>query len=308
MAKFHLNDITNIDGMAIEPQKWDAVFDEMLSKGWAGRQGQRVGILKPLNHRGMIAGYFAQEGRKKVIQYDDNKEEIEPGPSYSFEHLYFMLFSDTAQILIQSRNFYDYVDLSLSVVRTNLLLHLTDLFRLAGIYVAGRSGIDIEDAGMSLSYEELYATFTSIKQISEIEITNLFGAVLPAKGDPRYRLFNPKEEWDDITWGAIADTLKLGLDSAKLVAIEDQNATLKAPIPKALAAVGTINKIKGSDDQGKIIIRQHTEDTEVEFEMPEGLGATTELLDIVLEDLKAKGRVETWEDKRKRRRPDGFNN
>ena len=98
-----------------------------------------MGIVKSIYYANMIGGYFANEGRKRAVWYNDNKEEIEPSPFYSFEHLFFVIFLDTAQILIQSRYVYDFVDLSLPEIRNNLVYHLTDLFRLSGISVPGKS-------------------------------------------------------------------------------------------------------------------------------------------------------------------------
>jgi hypothetical protein len=301
MAKFYLHDITNIDPMAIESHKWEKLFLNMQSRGWSGTPGYRMGIARSARFANMIGGFFANEGRKRAIQYDEKKEEIEPSPFFSFEHLFFVIFLDTAQILIQSRNIYDYVDLTLGTIRSNLLLHLTDLFRLSDIYVPGER-LDIEDAGIIFSYEELYLTFRNLPIVTELEVIDLFGATLPERGDPKYRLFNPKEDWEPITWGAVADTLKMGLDSVKMTTIEDPNATLKAPIPKALAATGKIQKIRGADSEGRVTFRQHTKDTELVIDLPIGYEVSVELLGKIVENLDAKGRVPIWNDKRNRRR------
>ena len=300
MAKFYLYDIVNVDATVVEQSKWDNLYERMQVDEWGVANGRRIGVVRSLYTSNTIAGYFANEGRKRAVWYDDNKEEIEPTPFYSFEHLFFVLFLDTAQILIQSRNIYDFVDLGLPVMRRNLLLHLTDLFRYANIYVTGR-GLVLEEAGSGYSREELYLTFTSLKTVSELEISGLFGAKLPQPGDPKYRLFNPKEEWEPITWGAVADTLKMGLDAVKLSSIEDENATLKAPIPKALAAVGAVDKIKGVDQEGRLVIRQRKEETDLEVELPANLEVTDELVLRIVEGLDAQGRVEKWEAKREDR-------
>jgi hypothetical protein len=301
MATFYLHDITNIDPLVIDNAKWENLYFNMQRPGWSGFPGSRIGIVRSARYANMIGGYFANEGRKKAVWYDENKEEIEPTPFYSFERLFFVIFMDTAQILIQSRYIYDYVDLNLPEIRSNLLLHLTDLFRLSGIYVAGRT-LDMEDSGITYSPEELYITFSSLSRITEIEITDLFQATLPQPGDPKYRLFNPKEEWEPITWGAVADTLKLGLDSVKMTSIEDPNATLKAPIPKALAAAGKIQRVRGSDNEGRIVYREHTESTELVIELPIGPEVSVELLGRILENLDSRGRLEKWNDKTQRRR------
>jgi hypothetical protein len=301
MAKFYLHDITNIDPLEIDVRKWERLYLNMQRPGWSGSPGNRMGIVKAELYANMIGGYFANEGRKKAIQYDEKKESVEPKPFYSFEHLFFVIFLDTGQILIQARNIYDYVDLSLPIIRSNLLLHLTDLFRLSDIYVPGNV-IDVEDAGIVFTSEELYITFRELPIVTELEVTDLFGAILPERGDPKYRLFNPKEDWEPITWGAVADTLELGLDSIKMTSVEAPKATLKAPIPKALAAAGKVQKVKGVDNEGKVIVRQHTKDTELVIELPLGYEVTEDLLGRILENLDTKGRVPIWNDKRQRRR------
>jgi hypothetical protein len=304
MAKFYLHDITNIEPDSIDQEKFENIYNKMQGIGWAKAGNQRIGIVKSTKYKNMIGGYFANEGQKRAIWYNDEKEEIEPKPYFSFEHLFFVVFFDTMQILIQSRNIYDYSDLTLSLIRNNLLFHLRDIFRISGVFVPGRN-IEIEDAGVSTTYEEMYATFTSLKNISEIEITNLYEATLPGREDPRYKLFNPREEWTEITWGAIGETLKKGLDSVKMTANDDPNATLKSPIPKAFAAAGNIERIKGNDAEDKIIIRQHTETYELEIELPADMNAAVDILERILQNLDNKGRVENWREKRKKK---GFGN
>jgi len=127
----------------------------MRESRWHGDKGKRVGFVNLVRQNGMFGGYFANEGTKRGVQYNDNKEQVEPPPFHSFEHLFFVLFEDTAQLLLQSRYIYDYTDLSLPVMRDSFLLLLTDLFRLVGIHVAGNT-IGLKSAGVTYTQEQLY--------------------------------------------------------------------------------------------------------------------------------------------------------
>lgn len=301
MPKTYLYDIVDPDPHQINAQNWEALFRIMRESTWYQHPGERMGFVSISRRDRMIGGYFANESRKKVIQYDENKEQVEPRPSYSFEHLFFALFEDTAQLLLQSRNIYDYVDLSLPVMRRNFLNLLGKILRLANVYVVGET-MSIESAGITHTAEQLYGTFTGIAQVLEIEISDLSSGVLPSPDDPRYRLFNPKAEWDPITWGAVADTLKSGLDHVEMSSCDDTESTLQSPIPKALAAVGSIERIKGYDEEGRVVIRSRTDDAELEVELPTTPTVSPELLDRIFDLLEARGRTDSWQERRRRRR------
>ncbi len=300
MAKTYLYDTINVVSSAIDEDNWEKLFDNMSKSGWYGTEGQRKGFMHVVRDRGIIAGYFANEGRKKAILYDNNKEQLDPPLYYSFEHLFFAIFEDTAQILLQSRNIYDYADLGLPEIRNNLKQLLTDLFRLSGIYVVGNV-LQLESAGIIYSQEQLYSTFVTLARVSELRISDLYGASPPSPDDPQYKLYNPKDEWESIIWGVVADTLESGLDSVTMSSLESMEGTLQAPIPKALAAVGSIQTVKGYDSQGRLIYRQHSEEAELEIELPIHPEIVPDLLERIMDNFETRGRVESWQDRQKRR-------
>jgi len=300
MAKCYLYDIADPAPTAFTETHWIQLFREMRKSGWYGIKGKRMGFVNVIHRNGQIGGYFANEGKKKGVQYDENKEQVDPPPFYSFEHLFFVLFEDTAQLLLQSRNIYDYIDLGLPVMRDNFLRLLADLFRLLGIHVAG-DAINLKSAGITYTQEQLYSIFTHIAQVTELEISGLHETALPPPDDPRYKLFNPKEEWDEITWGAVADTLKLGLDRVAMSSVESPESTLQAPIPKAFAGAGEIDKITGYDKDGQVVIRHRTENDELEIDLPVRLRVPPEILDHILKILNSRGRVENWQVRQQQR-------
>ena len=301
MAKCYLYDIVDPAPTVFTEAHWLRLFHKMSESGWYGVKGRRIGLVNIIRRNGLIGGYFANEGTKRGVQYTEDKEQVEPPPFYSFEHLFFVLFEDTAQLLLQSRNIYDYVDLSLPDMRDNFRRLLADLFRLVGIYVSG-DAIGIKSAGTTYTQEQLYSIFIDIAQVTELRVSELHRAVLPTPEDPRYKLFNPKDEWNPITWGAIADSLQLGLDHVHMSAIESPGSTLQSPIPKALAAVGEIEEIRGRDNEGRIVYRQRTEDAELEINLPVPPRIVPEILESILKKLDSRGRVESWQERRHRRR------
>lgn len=299
-VKCYLHDIVDPEPTAFTETRWTQLFHKMRESRWHGDKGKRVGFVNPVRQNGMFGGYFANEGTKRGVQYNDNKEQVEPPPFHSFEHLFFVLFEDTAQLLLQSRYIYDYTDLRLPVMRASFLFLLTDLFRLVGIHVAGNT-IGLKSACVTYTQEQPYSIFTSIAQVTELEIFGLYEAVLPSPDDPRYKLFNPKDEWHEITWGAIADTLKSGLDRVNMSSLESPESTLQAPIPRALAAVGEIERIKGYDKEGRIVYRERKEDAELEIDLPVHLSMSAEILDRIFARLDSRGRVESWQERQQQR-------
>lgn len=293
MAKFYLYNIVDPDPEAMTHDRWLSLSHLMASSGWTGRSGQRMGFVHTVRSNGTIGGYFAREGQKKGIQYDDNKEPKILDPYYSFEHLFFVLFEDTTQLLLQSIRAYGYSDLRMGEMRENFLHLLADQIELGGGVVFGDS-VGIEPAGARYSQDQLYTTFRTMAQVTELEIANLDWGRIPPVDDPKYRLFNPKDEWNEITWGAVVDTLKAGADAVKMSAPDQPGSTLQSPIPKALAAVGRIDKLAGRDENGSVFIRQRIEDLELEIELPAQVMSHPELIDSIVKRLDARGRVENW--------------
>lgn len=300
MAKCYLYDIVDPAPEALAEEVWTQLVHRMRSSEWFGTEGKRSGFINVIRHRGMIGGYFANEGTRTGVQYDDNKEQIEPEPFYSFEHLFFVLFEDRAQLLLQSRNIYGYRDLSLPEMRNSFLDLLADLFRLLNVYVVGDT-VTLERADITYTQEQLYSFFVTMAQVMGLEVSDLHGAAIPSPDDPRYQLFNPKDEWHEITWGAIADTLKSGLDHVNMLSVETPESTLQAPIPRALASVGEIERVTGYDQNGKFVYRERTEEAELEIELPLAPEMAPEVLDRVFTRLEERGRLESWEERMRRR-------
>lgn len=304
MAKLYLFDITNVDVDSIMTEKWDRLYIQLNNSNWITKSGSRLGFVNVQHESNKIAGYFANEGKKKAVLYNNKKEQVQPDKPYnSFEHLFFLIFEDTAQILIQSRHIYGYRDLSLSEMRKNLINLLTEYFMLSEIYVPGKK-LNLESAGSKYSQEQLYKLFIDLPRITNIEIKNLFNAKIPSKDDPKYKIHNPKIERDPIVWGAISDSVDKGLDVVKMSSVEGEEGNLKGPIPKAFAGVGEILVLSGYDEKDKLIYRKVTDDEEVEIELPIEPEVSKNLIDNIAKSLEKRGRVDSWRQRRLERHSD----
>ena len=275
----------------------------MTSSQWFGNLGQRMGLVHIIRLNGVIGGYFAHEGQKKGIQYDDQKNPTPTSPYYSFEHLFFVLFEDTSQVLLQSIRVYGYIDLSMSKMRDNFLQLLTDFMKLSGIHVAGKQ-ISLEPAGARYSQEQLYKVFLSLSRVTELEVVNLRLETMPSPDDPKYQLFNPRKELNEITWLAVTTTVQAGADAVKMTTPDQPQKTLKAPIPKAFAALGDIERVGGRDQDGRLFIRQKTQDFELKLDLPAEIINSPELLLGIIERLETLGRIESWQQRQSARLDD----
>lgn len=305
MATCILYDIVDPDVQSLKDEHWSSLFTSFEESTWIVKEGQRIGIVNPIRHQGVIAAYFANEGIKETVQYDDNKEQIDVPPTYSFEHLFFALLEDPPQFLIQRRNIYDYANLSLGIIRGNLLDLLYDFFLSAGVYIVGNK-LKIESAGMKYTDEQMYGFFVGAQRVSRIYISNLKEAQIPPEDDPRYKLFNPKDEWNPITWGAVHESQEAGLDEVEMKASDDQDSTLQSPIPKSLAASGEINAVEGTDNEGRIFYQEKTQDAEIKIDLQITPQTNPELIVRLKEAINLITKRQDWEERRNRRLNNGM--
>jgi hypothetical protein len=304
-AKCYLYDLVVPEPETIRAETWNRTWAQMEESKWVGERGRRVGFVSVIQHVGLIAGFFANEGQKRGIQYNDDKQPINAA-TFSFEHLFFLVFTDTSQILLQHRNIYGYDDLNLPVMRENFLRSLADLLRMSGVSVVGDRA-KIEPAGAAFSHEELYAFFTQNSALG-VEISNLTPERIPSSDDPRYRLYNPKDEWNSITWGAVAETLKVGTRAITFQASEDDPAAAlnKGPLPKAFATIGEIDEVKARTGDGRIVVRKKSSDEEITIELPTEPSISTPALEVILSKFDTQTRVESWHKRIEKRKREQF--
>jgi len=265
----------------------------MNESGWTGDAGKRYGYVETSVRQEVLAGFFAHEGHKTAIQYDDQKQ-LEDRATESFEHLFFAIFTDTSQLLLQHRNIYGYDDLSLPEMRSKLLESLGFYLQKVGIAV-NNSHVEIVKAGILYTQEDMLNFFSSNNAI-RLDVRNLRPELIPQPTSPNYNLYNPKDDWNPITWGAVADTLEVGTKNIILEADEsDENARLNGgPLPKAMARIGQIEEVKARSDNGRVIYRKRNSDEEITLELPDRPSIITQLMETVLGQIDSDARVDAW--------------
>lgn len=300
-AKCKLYDIVEPRPNTVTAAKWLDVYERMSHSGWFGELGQRYGFVYVVTRQDLIGGYFAHEGQKTGIQYDEQKQP-EPASAETFEHLFFAIFTDTAQLLLQHRNIYGYTDLGLPVMRERLLRLLGQFLVEEQVRVKGET-VRIEPAGIRYSQDELYEFFVS-HSVSKLEVKDLRADRIPGEGTTQYNLYNPRDEWNEITWGAVAETLKVGAKNIEIEA-EGANAQLnKGPLPKAFARIGEIEEVHARLDDHRVVVRKRTNDEEITVSIPNQPGAVTAILDAVLTRFDSQARVEAWQRRFEQRQQD----
>jgi hypothetical protein len=299
-AHCHLYDIIDPDPSILTESVWGNIQNNMDSPGWFGEIGNRIGFISTMRFENIISGFFANEGKKRVFQYDDHKLLI-GDPVYLFEHLFFAIFIDTSQLLIQHRNIYGYLNLSINTMRVNLLKTIGTFLKLNNIHLSSDS-VQISFSGEQLTQEELYNFFVS-NNVFKLEVKDLDANLIPLKGDPKYPLYNPKVEMTEITWGAIADTLEYGTNAITIEGDQfNPNVKInKGPIPKAFAAIGNIEQVDAFDSQGMIHIRRRTQNEEILIELPSDPIISQKIIESILSKTETNDRIIDWQNRKRKR-------
>lgn len=303
LSKCYLYDIIDPDPRHVDSTDWANVVEKMQDSGWFGDMGERYGFVSILTRPEIITGFFAHEGRKSGIQYNENKQPSDTATD-SFEHLFFAIFTDTSQLLLQHKNIYGYDNLGLPKMRDALRESLTILFRMVQVSVASNR-VQIESAGLRYSQEELYAFFES-NSVFKVEIKDLRLEKIPAADSPAYNLYNPKDDWNPITWGAVADTLEVGAKNVIFEADQnDANAELnKGPLPKAFSRIGEFEEIQARNEEGRIVIRKRTNDEEISISLPSTTRLESSVIDGILVQFNTKERIDGWKKRLQQRETD----
>lgn len=301
IIKCYLYDIVAPDPDALGEDIWQKVYKTMELSKLMGEKDKRFGIISVIQFENMISGFFIKEGQKQVIQYTDDKEPFVPPNTTSFENLFFIIFSDTSQILLQQKNIYDFTNLGLPVMRNEFLNMVTDFIKYNGVYYS-KDQIIIEPASSGYSQEELIAFFLENSTI-EIKIDNLQIEKIPNDNESKYKLYNPHDDWNLITWEAVKSTVKTGAKKVSFETNEDANSALnKGPLPKAFAYIGEVQEVKAKDKAGNIVFRKKTGGDEIVIDIPSDTDNTIPALETVLRWSDQQERVITWQARRKRKK------
>lgn len=301
--KCYLFDIIDPDPVSIGLEKWNNVFESMINSGLMGVKEHRYGFVENVQYDEFIAGSFISEGKRQTIQYSDDKRLIDVHEIPSFESVFFAIMTDTSQILFQNRNIYGYKDLGMAKIRENLLIGFATLLRLNNIHISSNT-MRIEKAGESYTQEELYEFFLQNK-IIQIEVKNLSQTNIPSQNSKYYNLYNPKVELNEITWGAVADSIQGGIDKIIIDSSDRINTDFsKGPITKAIAQTGEIEEIKSIQENNEVVIRNRTADEELTISIPYDGEITKEIVISILKQIREKQetreRILSWQRRREK--------
>ncbi len=292
-SKCLLYDIIDPDPRNIRFLTWMKIEEMMRDSGWFGELGRRYGFVSTVARPEIVVGYFAHEGQKFGIQYGEDKQPKDTSTE-SFEHLFFAIYTDTSQLLLQHRNIYGYTDLGLPVMRNTFLDTLTYMFRSVGVTVVGRR-VNTESAGVRYTQEELHKFFDE-NRVFRVEVKGLNDDLIPDSDSPRYNLYNPKDDWNPITWGAVADTLKVGTKNIIFEA-EKENARSslnQGPLPKAFTRVGQIEDVQARNEEEKVVFRKRTSDAEISIALPSSPQIEHSLIETITRYLDQDERTTAW--------------
>lgn len=287
-AKCHLWNIISPTWFNVAPNKWDEIYAQLENSGWYGEEGARFGFVSVIIAGPMVAGYFAHEGTREGVQYDKNKNPVQPENPYFFEHIFFILFLDYGQILLQDKRITDFVDLNYPTMRRQLFNLLGELFRNAGLVLGQSRAIRAELAERTFTQEEMLEFFRTY-QITYLEVSGLQGK----KVADNVGLFNPDVDKDEIAREALDKTFAVGLDRVKAEAQSEESpeANLsRGPVTKGLAAAGEIEKLTGRDNRGHLVYRERNQKAELTVELPLDQKTPPELLKTIFERMDSLGR------------------
>jgi hypothetical protein len=175
---------------------WSSVSDELKEGIWQvlsqrvedGEAPNRRGFVGTTRFEDIIAGFFAHEGRRLGVQYDEdwNKEDREAA---EFEHLFFALVLSQGQVILQRKR------IGREFVTINMPTMRREFFNLLGV-VFQRAGFPSDRIVREPFHEErqkdylirIFNTYPS----TLVRVSNLLGRKVPED----VRLFNPDIDKD----------------------------------------------------------------------------------------------------------------
>lgn len=310
-ASAHLYDIVDPDPQSVSLDSWQKILDSMKKSHWFGQLGHRFGFVSTTSYKNMIAGFFAHEGQKQGVEYDEKKTPSEFRIN-SFEHLFFVIFTDTSQLLLQHRNIYGFDNLGLPDMRNDLLKALATILRENGIGVVGE-GIKVEPANTVYSQEELLEFFLQ-NRVFRLQVDNLQQSRKPEPNQKNWALYNPNFDKNEAAWGVVSDSIKAGLENATVEGKDgiDVKGLSKSPIPKALAIIGDIQLVEARNHNEVKLIRTREVKSDFTISIPEShsasIGKIEQAMDslIVKPGLGEEERKAAHEKRRIKREKEGF--
>jgi hypothetical protein len=232
---------------SVESPKWSQVTNnhkdnlaEIITRGgWRYFDGLRRGFLNCMREEDIVYGYFAQEGRIRIEQYDDDQQP-QSDEKESFERILFVLFLEAGVLAVQSTRVPRYIDLTGSDLRQSFFDMLEVAFRQANLVFSGRA--DFDRYKIELSREELIQIFET-RDIRRVRVKELLNSRIPAN----FKFFNPDFDADAFLKSVIDEDLE-NTNEAEW----SGNNIQETKIARGLVHAGTPTLIEGLDDTGYI--------------------------------------------------------
>lgn len=235
---FHIYKIENPDWTQITDNQKEYIVEAILEGKWQYVSGLRRGFLNcKVKDSDIVYGYFAEEGKLKIEQYDDNQQP-EIGEQKSFERILFLIFLDAGILIVQSIRIARYLDLTGPSVRQNLFSAFEVIFRNANFSFRGQAKFDRYKT--ELTREQLLDIFNT-NLISRLVVKDLFNGTIPEN----FRFFNPDFDKDAFLKAVIENDLQKS-DKVEWAGHEIQDAK----IVKGLMQAGTPVLLEGTDEYG----------------------------------------------------------
>jgi hypothetical protein len=217
----------------------EVIADKITTGGWHIVSGLRRGFLNCKRKEDIIYGYYAQEGKLRIEQYDEQQRpSVDEQPS--FERLLFILFLDAGILVVQSIRISRYLDLTGPTVRDSFFSSLDVVFRQAGLSYKGQA--KFERYKREFTREQLLTIFEK-NAISRVVIKDLWNGSVPES----FRFFNPDFDADAFLKTVVDGDLKL----SEKVEWEGHDIQ-KTKIARGLMYAGNPQLIQGTDENGEM--------------------------------------------------------
>jgi len=234
---FQLYTIENPDWSQVTDGQKDFITETISKGGWQLVSELRRGFLNCEAKEDVVYGYFAEEGKLKIEQFDENQQpkiDVEK----AFERILFLFFLEAGILAVQSIRIARYLDLTGTSVRQNFFTALEAIFRRANFSFKGQP--KFERYKTDLTREQLIEIFNG-NNISRVIVRDLFNSTVPEN----FRFFNPDFDKDAFLKAIIEGDLQLS-EKVDWMGIEIQ----KAKIVKGLVQAGNPQFLEGIDEYG----------------------------------------------------------
>lgn len=200
-----------------------------------GEEGRQYGFIDCRYSRGIVLGYFTQEGAKEIIRYDA-KVNVQTTTERSFAHILFALHIRSGIVALQKTRIVGFVDMNLSDMRRQFPIGVEELMNSVNIPVIR---LFLEQDRLEITTEHLYQIFIHYRT-NFIRIVNLKGKTVPSYEE--FKIFNPRVEDDMIYRQVFEEDIQLGLDRLELKSDESDNLGDTA-LARLGAVVGDITSL-----------------------------------------------------------------